>query len=164
MRLVVTDQGASFGDWHADWVRVRRGVQGDAVRLLNPLRTGGNPLTEWDVRWAQRVRRFPGSTAMAGGYDLHGHLAWPPEVPQLVDRRVFDRWLRETPRSGRKPSLTYDEVLTVRKAKKYLDVPADLRWTVKPTHYHHIRSCRVYWWVEGINPQWVGFDWTFGED
>jgi hypothetical protein len=158
MQLITTDEGVSVGEWNAQWVRVRRGVGGKPLRLLDPLRTGGNPISEYDVHLAKVFGHFPGPTEMGTG-PLWG-LPWP----KLYDRRQVDQWLRESARPGRKPSLTYDDVLTIRRAKNYLEVPTALRWTVKKTAYHHIRSCRAYWWVEGINPQWVGFDWTLRED
>jgi hypothetical protein len=143
------------------WVRVRRGVRGEPVWLLDPLRTGGNPISEWDVRWAKRTGRFPGHAVMAGDPKWFSEPWWPVTTPQLTRRREFDRWVRETARPGPKPKLTYDEVLTVRRVKNFLDVPADIRWNLKRAAYHHVRSFLTYWWVEGTNPEWVGYDWTF---
>lgn len=159
MQLVLQDTGVTLGGEFVPYVGVRRGVRGENLRLLDPLRTGGNPISEWDARYARNDGRFPAHQWMALNPLWFFHRGTP-----IAARRTFDRWLRSSARPGRKPNLSYDDVLTVRRAKKYLDLPDDIRWFIKPPAFRHIRACRTYWWVEGINPEWVGYDWTFSED
>jgi hypothetical protein len=162
MNLTIQDTGVYLGYVFVPWVRVRRGVRGEPVRLLDPLRTGGNPISEADVRFALYTGGFPAHDKMALDPVFYVPAGYTPSTQLILEpRRKFDAALRSSGRPGRKPKLTYDEVLTVRRAKNFLDVPADIRWNLKRAAYHHVRSFLTYWWVEGINPEWVGYDWTF---